>query len=753
MLPLDGVSKVISGFRRATADTSHLTSVDVSFNIKIDDKQPLPKPPEDKPNTDASTNEIHAHRHEGTDYPDTRDVSEALTMDGDKPNSSDYNRYDKECVPILPCSYGDRRFPAAALSHQRIECIVWRHNCIEAGMGSTMQMFSLTAEGKLIGASQVSSTSSETLHISNANDFASRGSRSLSVVMRTDDQWTLLDLLPKFDPPRSDTAATITENYDLRKIFDGSIVQARPIDVVTLIDNHDTQSGQALESTVPAQFMPLTTPSEFEKAVANAEAAFPEWRVASLLSHQQVMFKLQALICEHMDDIANTIVLKQGKTFVDAKGDILCGLQVVEVACGITCTLMEEHIEVSKDMDTYTRRESLGVTAAIAPNEYTASQQRLDEFGQSNDFNSSNYELGRTQVYYISSSFEVRPNGTQPAQVTANTNAGLTSATLSSATRCPDSNDMMEHSNIPFPITLIEKLIKWQSIHDNNLPISKDHNEVAQLSKLMFHFKEKSDLANEASIHAWVEQAFVGGGSIVKFINVLLQRTQEARKARAEMEEEHCITTMDMAAVVLPPELCRTILQVFTTKHSLQLHSSAIGFITLTLTQHGLLDQPLEWEEAIDVLAQGIVDGQLDVDPHSSRVVTCGGNQNVDTEPSDVVMATALEKVYSRLVVADSAAHMTQGALTSTFSANDVPWQGAISVKEEAAFQVHKANHSDLCIVIFSDLSTIIISTEAASYADIWKDALDDISYSSEGSPQLNDHQIHVAVRGLAPET
>ncbi|SAM85921.1 uncharacterized protein UBRO_20937 [Ustilago bromivora] len=622
-----------------------------------------------------------------------------------------------------------------------------------------MQMFSLTAEGKLIGASQVSSTSSETLHISNANNFASRGSRSLSVVVRTDDQWTLLDLLPKFDPPRSGTAATIAENYDLCKIFDGSIIQARPIDTVTLIDNHDTQSGQALESTVPAQFMLLTTPSEFEKAV---------------------MFKLQVLIREHMDDIANAIILKQGKTFVDAKGDILCGLQVVEVACGITCTLMEEHIEVSKDMDTYTRRESLCVTAAIAPNEYTASQQRLDEFGQRNDFNSSNYELGRTQVYYTSSSFEVRPNGTQPAQVTANTNTGLTSATLSSATRRPDSNDTMEHSNIPFPINLIEKLIKWQSIHDNNLPISKDHNDVAQLSELMFRFKEKSDLANEASIHAWVEQAFVGGGSIVKFINILLRRAQEARKARvsearsnetileaecakmraeardrqAEMEEERRITTMDMAVVVPPPELRRTILRVFTTKHSLQLHSSAIGFITSTLTQHGLLDQPLEWEEAIDALAQGIVDGQLDVDPHSSRGATRGGNQNVDTGPSDVVTATALEKVYSRLVVADSAAHTTQGALASTFSANNgvhrhpheltdgelpdphcyfgvhsasapsragtlAPWRGAISVKEEAAFQVHEANHSDLCFVIFSDLSTIITSTEAAFYADI----------------------------------
>ncbi|SYW81925.1 uncharacterized protein UHO2_00417 [Ustilago hordei] len=286
----------------------------------------------------------------------------------------------------------------------------------------------------------------------------------------------------------------------------------------------------------------------------------------------------------------------------------------------------------------------------------------LDKFGQRNDLNSSNFELGRAQVYYTSSLFEVRLNGTQPAQVTANTNTGPTSATLLSATRRLGSNDTME--------------------------------------------------------------------------------------------EECHIATMDMTAVVSPPELRRTILWVLTTKHSPQLHSSAISFITSTLAQNGLLDQPLEWEEAIDALSQGIVDGQSDVDPHFSRGATRGGNQNVDMGPSDVVMAAALEQVYSRLVVADSAAHTTQGALASTFLANDAPapsragtsapWRGAIPVREEAAFQVHEANHSDLCIVIFSDLSTIVTSTEAAFYTDVWKDALDDIGYGSEGSLRPNDHQTHV---------
>lgn len=73
-----------------------------------------------------------------------------------------------------------------------------------------------------------------------------------------------------------------------------------------------------------------------------------------------------------MDTIANAIVLEQGKTFGDAQGDVLRGLQVVESACAIPVTLMGEKIEVSKDMDTETRKVPLGVCASIAPFNFPA---------------------------------------------------------------------------------------------------------------------------------------------------------------------------------------------------------------------------------------------------------------------------------------------------------------------------------------------------------------------------------------------
>jgi len=46
-------------------------------------------------------------------------------------------------------------------------------------------------------------------------------------------------------------------DYDLRKIFDGSLVQIKPELSVTFVDNHDTQQLQSLESTVENWFKPL----------------------------------------------------------------------------------------------------------------------------------------------------------------------------------------------------------------------------------------------------------------------------------------------------------------------------------------------------------------------------------------------------------------------------------------------------------------------------------------------------------------
>ncbi len=65
-------------------------------------------------------------------------------------------------------------------------------------------------------------------------------------------------------------------------------------------------------------------------------------------------------------------MLEQGKNFVDAKGEVLRGLQVVEHACSIPNLQMGEILPVPTDMDAYSFREPLGVTAGVCPFNFPA---------------------------------------------------------------------------------------------------------------------------------------------------------------------------------------------------------------------------------------------------------------------------------------------------------------------------------------------------------------------------------------------
>jgi malonate-semialdehyde dehydrogenase (acetylating)/methylmalonate-semialdehyde dehydrogenase len=109
-----------------------------------------------------------------------------------------------------------------------------------------------------------------------------------------------------------------------------------------------------------------------QEASKVAQSTFKQWKKSTILSRQRIMFELQASIRQNMDAIASNIVTEQGKTFQDARGDVMRGLQVVEATCGIPSQLMGEKLPVSSGMDTYTYREPLGVTAGIAPFNFPA---------------------------------------------------------------------------------------------------------------------------------------------------------------------------------------------------------------------------------------------------------------------------------------------------------------------------------------------------------------------------------------------
>src|SRR6204780_5103028 len=89
----------------------------------------------------------------------------------------------------------------------------------------------------------------------------------------------------------------------------------------------------------------LASKSEVEKAIANAQAAFPGWAATNPQRRARVMFKFLELIQSEYDDLARLLSSEHGKTFADAKGDIQRGLEVVEFACGIPHLMKGEYSE------------------------------------------------------------------------------------------------------------------------------------------------------------------------------------------------------------------------------------------------------------------------------------------------------------------------------------------------------------------------------------------------------------------------
>lgn len=154
-----------------------------------------------------------------------------------------------------------------------------------------------------------------------------------------------------------DTSAK-TSNF-----LDNELVQSK---ATQWFDVHDPATNHIVTR------VPQSTSSELKAAVASAKAAFPQWRKTSILHRQQLMFKYVSLIRQNWDRLAASITSEQGKTFQDAKGDVLRGLQVAETACGITTQLTGEVLEVATDMETRSYREPLGVVAAICPFNFPA---------------------------------------------------------------------------------------------------------------------------------------------------------------------------------------------------------------------------------------------------------------------------------------------------------------------------------------------------------------------------------------------
>ena len=117
----------------------------------------------------------------------------------------------------------------------------------------------------------------------------------------------------------------------------------------------------------------MLTSIEVSKAIKSAKTAFFKWSTEPATKRANIMHNYRSLLKKNFNEIAELISTENGKTIIEAKGDIQRGFEVVEYACGIAEHQKGESLsQVAENIDALTVREPLGVCAGISPFNFPA---------------------------------------------------------------------------------------------------------------------------------------------------------------------------------------------------------------------------------------------------------------------------------------------------------------------------------------------------------------------------------------------
>jgi malonate-semialdehyde dehydrogenase (acetylating)/methylmalonate-semialdehyde dehydrogenase len=113
---------------------------------------------------------------------------------------------------------------------------------------------------------------------------------------------------------------------------------------------------------------PLCGKADVDAAAKAAGDAFPGWRRTPVQDRVQYLFKLRDLLKTNLDEIAKLITDEAGKTFEEAKAEMVRAIENVEVACGMPHMGKGEFVEdIAPGIDEVMIRQPVGVCATVAP--------------------------------------------------------------------------------------------------------------------------------------------------------------------------------------------------------------------------------------------------------------------------------------------------------------------------------------------------------------------------------------------------
>ncbi|MFP3255223.1 MAG: CoA-acylating methylmalonate-semialdehyde dehydrogenase [Thermoplasmata archaeon] len=107
---------------------------------------------------------------------------------------------------------------------------------------------------------------------------------------------------------------------------------------------------------------------EVDRAVDLAFDAQKKWSEIPIPDRVKILFKLETLMWDSIEEIAEITTIEHGKTFEEARGDAIRAIQNVESAAAATYHIMgSSNKDIASGVDEELIREPLGVFAIISP--------------------------------------------------------------------------------------------------------------------------------------------------------------------------------------------------------------------------------------------------------------------------------------------------------------------------------------------------------------------------------------------------
>ncbi len=106
---------------------------------------------------------------------------------------------------------------------------------------------------------------------------------------------------------------------------------------------------------------------DLDLAIESASSAYKIWSAYTLKERADIFYEFRNQLIINLDSLSKSIVEENGKTYGEAKAEVLKGIELTEFACSMPQIINDEIQEVSKGVECRSSHESIGIVASIAP--------------------------------------------------------------------------------------------------------------------------------------------------------------------------------------------------------------------------------------------------------------------------------------------------------------------------------------------------------------------------------------------------